>query len=135
MLTGIPRWFQAASRFAREQSEVVLPFFREDERNLSLLGLEALETIVRFLFVLADDERKLVKVRSTASPRLCLSLNDTSLYRIRNPCSTCTRRSCDPRLFGSWQETMPSRTLSLPMRKSNHWQIPFSVSGAVLACS
>jgi len=53
---------QAAARFAKEQSEILLPFFRLDEQTSSLLSMEALEVIVRFLFVLADDERKLVKV-------------------------------------------------------------------------
>jgi hypothetical protein len=53
---------QAAARFAEEQSEILLPFFKLDEQAASLLSVEALELIVRFLFVLADDERKLVKV-------------------------------------------------------------------------
>jgi hypothetical protein len=55
---------KAAARFAKEQSEILLPFFRLDEQAASLLSVEALEVIVRFLFVLADDERKLVKVCS-----------------------------------------------------------------------
>jgi hypothetical protein len=33
--------------------------------EFTLLGLEALETVVRFLFIIADDERKVVKVRKS----------------------------------------------------------------------
>ena len=62
---GLTRYhpLQAAARFAKEQSEILLPFFKLEEQAASLLSVEALEIIVRFLFVLADDERKLVKVR------------------------------------------------------------------------
>jgi hypothetical protein len=98
---------QAASRFARGQSEVLLPFFREDELTSSLLGLEALETIVRFLFVLADDERKLVKVGLQGVLHRFFLLNKiTYPYRTRNRCWRDTRRCCVRRLSGSWQETI-----------------------------
>lgn len=98
---------QAASRFARGQSEVLLPFFREDELTSSLLGLEALETIVRFLFVLADDERKLVKVGlQGVLHRFFLLTKMTYPYRTRNRCWRDTRRCCVRRLSGSWQETI-----------------------------
>lgn len=103
------RGYKAASKFAQDQREVLSPFFRKEVRSSSLLALKALEIIVRFLFILADDERKLVKVSVSWLPisESILRLTIFFLTRIRNRCCYLMHRDCAPLQFNSWASTMP----------------------------